>query len=305
MAEVFGVIAGALSVAGLFKNCLGCFEYIRLTRAFGDDYERYKLRLEVAKLRLERWGTAIGVHEDPRFRSLRPARTDKEVRLVRSLLRELKHVFEDIQHSSKSYQTKGFENSDSGQELDTQHRIREPRNELGRPAHLRQWQTGFFKKAVWAVYDKKRFEDMMTEVNRLIEDIERIIVLPVAVPVTGRELVLRKPGERLETSSAMDSKMVKVADGTLAKPNTSGSKEDVVPAVLPGGLGRNDSGIDVSNNADGLKLGQEARGHVGNVVNVKVAITGRTVNQAGNAEVTGKARILVGNVYGGKSVLED
>jgi hypothetical protein len=33
MAEVFGTVAGALSVAALF-NCVDCFEYIQLGRHF-------------------------------------------------------------------------------------------------------------------------------------------------------------------------------------------------------------------------------------------------------------------------------
>lgn len=38
MAEVFGIVSGALSVAALFKNCVDCFEYIQLGRNFGRDY---------------------------------------------------------------------------------------------------------------------------------------------------------------------------------------------------------------------------------------------------------------------------
>jgi hypothetical protein len=34
MAEVFGTVAGALSVAALFNNCVDCFEYIQLGRHF-------------------------------------------------------------------------------------------------------------------------------------------------------------------------------------------------------------------------------------------------------------------------------
>ncbi|CAI4214559.1 unnamed protein product [Parascedosporium putredinis] len=58
MAETFGVIAGALSVAALFNNCVDCFEYIQLGRSFGRDFERCRLKLCVITTRLSRWGEA-------------------------------------------------------------------------------------------------------------------------------------------------------------------------------------------------------------------------------------------------------
>ncbi|KAI1360663.1 hypothetical protein F5Y08DRAFT_316881 [Xylaria arbuscula] len=30
MAEIFGVVSGAVNIAALFTNCIGCFEYIQL-----------------------------------------------------------------------------------------------------------------------------------------------------------------------------------------------------------------------------------------------------------------------------------
>jgi hypothetical protein len=80
MAEVFGVIASALSVAALFNNCVDCFEFIQLGRRFGSDYERCQLRLDIAKTRLGRWGEAVKVNEDARFYSDSP--TDKSVQLT-------------------------------------------------------------------------------------------------------------------------------------------------------------------------------------------------------------------------------
>jgi hypothetical protein len=296
MAEVFGVIAGALSVVGLFKNCVEYFEYIRLGQSFGDDYERYQLRLDIAKLRLERWGTAIGINEDPRFRSLRPARTDKEVRLIRSLLRELKHVFEDIQNSEQRYQIKGSENQGLPRDLNTGDGIRK----LRRPGHLRQWQSGFFKKTAWALYDKKRFEDMLTDMNRLLDDMETLLTQPV----TGQELVLRQSGGTLEKSSISEPKGLDATDGTTAKPSTSELKKE---HSAPGSVEQKGCGIEVTNDVEGMQVGEEAKAHLGNIVVAKEQITTqiRTVNKARNAVITGKARIMMGNVYGGKSFWDD
>ncbi|KAI1068455.1 hypothetical protein LB507_004343 [Fusarium sp. FIESC RH6] len=67
MAEVFGAVAGAISVTALFNECIDCFHYIQIARHFGQDFSRYQLRLDVARCRLSRWGAAANVNNDPRF----------------------------------------------------------------------------------------------------------------------------------------------------------------------------------------------------------------------------------------------
>ena len=47
MAELFGIVAGTLSVAGLFNNAVDCFEYIQLGRNFGTDYQTCRIRLDI------------------------------------------------------------------------------------------------------------------------------------------------------------------------------------------------------------------------------------------------------------------
>ncbi|KAJ4232217.1 hypothetical protein NW759_002604 [Fusarium solani] len=48
MAETFGTVAGALSVAALFNNCADCFGYIQMGRRFDRDFERCQLKLDIA-----------------------------------------------------------------------------------------------------------------------------------------------------------------------------------------------------------------------------------------------------------------
>lgn len=69
MAEVFGIVAGAASLAGLFTPCVECFEYIHLGRHFGKDYEACQIKLDVVALRLSRWGLTVGLGENPNLDS--------------------------------------------------------------------------------------------------------------------------------------------------------------------------------------------------------------------------------------------
>lgn len=67
MSEIFGAVSGVISIAALFNDCVDLFEHIQLVRYFGKDYGRCQLRLDVAKWRLDRHGTAIDINNDARF----------------------------------------------------------------------------------------------------------------------------------------------------------------------------------------------------------------------------------------------
>ena len=59
--EPVGLKIGIAGLAGAFTACVDCFEYIQLGRQFGQDYGNCLLKLDVAKLRLSRWGVAMGL----------------------------------------------------------------------------------------------------------------------------------------------------------------------------------------------------------------------------------------------------
>jgi tRNA U34 5-carboxymethylaminomethyl modifying enzyme MnmG/GidA len=49
-----------VDIAGLFNNAAGCFEHVQLDHSFDTD-GRCSLRLDLARLRLSRWGKAAGL----------------------------------------------------------------------------------------------------------------------------------------------------------------------------------------------------------------------------------------------------
>ena len=73
MAEVFGIVAGSLSVTALFNNAVDCFEYIQLGRNFGTDYQIYQIWLDITRLQLLHWGTAVDISNNPDFAVVDPS----------------------------------------------------------------------------------------------------------------------------------------------------------------------------------------------------------------------------------------
>ena len=59
--EPTGLAVGVLAIAGLFNNAIDCFEYVQIGRNFGQGYQTGLLKLDGARLRLSRWGQAVGL----------------------------------------------------------------------------------------------------------------------------------------------------------------------------------------------------------------------------------------------------
>ena len=55
---------GVVGLVGLFKDDVDCFEYIQLGRNFGRDFQTSFLKFGIARLRLSRWGQALGLSDD-------------------------------------------------------------------------------------------------------------------------------------------------------------------------------------------------------------------------------------------------
>ncbi|KAJ3336465.1 hypothetical protein HDU93_002787 [Gonapodya sp. JEL0774] len=81
VAEVFGIVCGAVSIAATFSTCHKCFNYVQvgrgfdkdiqtetlnlalLSRGFDKDIQTETLNLALLKLRLSRWGEAVHIYD--------------------------------------------------------------------------------------------------------------------------------------------------------------------------------------------------------------------------------------------------
>lgn len=64
MAEIAGLVAGVVGLAGLFNSTVECFEFVQLGRASGEDFQTSQLKLNNARLHFSRWGMSLGLDED-------------------------------------------------------------------------------------------------------------------------------------------------------------------------------------------------------------------------------------------------
>lgn len=172
--EPVGLGIGIAGLAGAFTACVDCFEYIQIGRQFGQDYGKCLLKLDAAKLRISRWGVAVGLGAEPYLKPQISA-SDKEIRLARSLLEQILESFEDAERISERFKKHTSMQNANANELFVYNTTSDIGSDYQRLhltirelAHKRQKGTNIRKKAVWALYEKKRFEGMIEDVTGFI-----------------------------------------------------------------------------------------------------------------------------------------
>jgi hypothetical protein len=283
MAEAFGVVMGALSVAGVFRSCVECFDHIQLGKSFGRDYTTCQLRIDAVRLRLSRWGAAVKVQDNPRFTAT-VADDDQEAKLAISYFEMIQHRTQGLQISSKRYQLASTsQNLDLFSAEDMTPVGRRLHNRIAALVSHRQRNATTLQKTTWALYDGKEFESMISQIASLVDDVEKIF----PVEITCRRLV-EVEIEDVDDEPSLET-LYQASDGT-----------DVLLAkAVETKIGQ----INGKNHADTVQTQHKADVQIGHwyseqVMQGGLTIFDRTTNSAGTVDAKGSSRVQIGSRFG-------
>ncbi|KAJ9130000.1 Heterokaryon incompatibility protein S [Pleurostoma richardsiae] len=287
MAEVFGTIVSALSVAALFNNCINCFEYVQLGRHFGQDFERGRLRLDIAQTRLSRWGQAVAINEDSQFATASPV--DASLLQVRLILEELELLFQSARKTSRRYEL-GAKQQDLAlfRDSDMRPMFRRLHGHLVSVVRQRQKQTSLTKKMAWALYEGRHFDKLVQQITGFLDDLEKIYPVEAARRHLAQE----------EIEGIGDEPSLAVVSEAAAN----------VDSVLTIAVAERAGAIAVKNYARVIGTRGKARVQVGNefvenVLACRVSISDQTENTADTVDAEGESAVHIGNTYGGQGNL--
>ncbi|KAL9625285.1 MAG: hypothetical protein Q9160_000687 [Pyrenula sp. 1 TL-2023] len=168
MAEGIGL---AFAVVSAFNNAVQCFEFIQIARQFDKDFRTAILKLDIAKLRLCRWGRAVQlerIQNESKVSSICLSGTKEEQEKAKQLLEQIVELFEDAEKKSNRLQSAspGPQAYVGGDDLDrgaaSLHR------RLGKLSLKRFGSGDLVKRAKWALHQEKFL-------NRLIDDVTDLL----------------------------------------------------------------------------------------------------------------------------------
>lgn len=177
--EPAGLAVGVLALAGLFNNAVDCFEYVQLGRNFSTNFQTSLLKLDNARLRLSRWGQAVGLSGDIANTQslLSTALSAEDIPKAEKLLGQILELFADAEGVSKKFKSRASANDSTLIILDVQEDMDPVHRSLHKQMRdlsiTRQNRTPLRQKVKWALYEEKHFrrliEDVIDLVNGLVE----------------------------------------------------------------------------------------------------------------------------------------
>ncbi|KAG8525685.1 uncharacterized protein KY384_000445 [Bacidia gigantensis] len=177
--EPAGLTVGVLALAGLFSNAIQCFEFVQLGRNFGKSFQINQLKLDNARLRLSRWGNAIGLSNDLQgARSLEERFGSQNVGHARSLLEQILGLFAEAESVSGKYKSRS-EPHDGQLEtfdprVDLEPTVADLHNKMTELAASRQNKTGFRQRAKWALFEEKTSRRLIEDITDLIDGLVKL-----------------------------------------------------------------------------------------------------------------------------------
>ncbi|KAI0379301.1 prion-inhibition and propagation-domain-containing protein [Hypomontagnella monticulosa] len=179
--EPISLAVSIAGLAGLFNNALDWFEYVQLSKAFGTDFRTSLLRLDNARLRLSRWGEAMGLSGGiDNTKALDMVKTDRERKIAEDSLGQILNLFEQALKVSKGYQSNSLL-THRRQDLFNQDNLCSEKNLDGTIALLhertrtiiqrRQNKLPLSKKIRFALHDRAQLDELVNKITSLTNDL--------------------------------------------------------------------------------------------------------------------------------------
>jgi len=180
MAEIAGVVLTGVGLASLFNNAIDWFEYIYIGKNFGPRFRASLLRLDNARLRLSRWGDAVGLSGgvDDATISNSSNWTETEKHQAEQTLRVILEHFDAAKKISVNFRHSKTQEDPSVREND----VKTDLDPMGQFLHdkmrnlsiRRQNRTSLFKKARFAIYDEKHLAELINKISSLTDELIKL-----------------------------------------------------------------------------------------------------------------------------------
>jgi hypothetical protein len=193
MAEIIGLVASGMTLAGLFKTCIEAFDLIQTCRHQELDLKKLTLRLNIEKCRLYTWGQAMGLTESTNEDQQCPLHMYQFHELVTESLEIIFQLFNDTHKIKDAYGCRPFMGQDGSPvrlaEVEEARPVRDLATSFDNfkiGGNKRNCPSGIVQKARWAVHDRKKFNGLITEVKDLIDGLQHITKSLATMAEQGR-----------------------------------------------------------------------------------------------------------------------
>ena len=229
MAEVPGLIIGAVALASLFSTCIDLFDRFELGRNFIADYQLASTKLSLLKTRLWHWGRALNIEvPGSECSSLREHWYEEKDIVGRSLL-GIERLLSDVSLLEEKYKMSPKPVSRL-RYCAVQSRSSLSRSSSDSTTAPLSAATFFRKRTTWAVHDKGKFDALIQDLSFFIENLENVTLRLRSLGI-GYEYNLPDNPQQLTLLSREASTDSHTTEGDMSTPAPRSLAPSPRPAV--------------------------------------------------------------------------
>ena len=180
MAEVFGLVAGGVTIAGLAKLCLEVFDVIQVSRKQGFDCKKLSLRLNIERARLYIWAEQMGLTRIEAANGAGRLHESPFQPLVEEALSLIIKLFRDGNRLQSVYGCEVYhEHLDRKRPLeigtvDASERFAERFSGFRIGQSVPKTRASCESRMRWIIDDRKKFSDLVQEVRDMVDRLQDI-----------------------------------------------------------------------------------------------------------------------------------
>ncbi len=287
--EIAGLVIGVGSLAGLASNVVDALGYIRVARSFGDDFGRAQLKLDLAGLRLSRWLEAISRRQDAGASPPSAAEVDLATRILGQISALLEQARETSSRFTPTIAAQG--QPEVYQEIDLPQRVKSMHDRILSIAKQRQKKTSVSKKIAWAVRGKTHLDGLLTD--WIISSGLETAITPA--PQTLQQMCWAEIEEIQIEDQSSDESLHLLSDASSVQDVVI---DEAISEVLRKRQGHVYKNTRIDENAR-LQQGHQILGNYTSATSAaQLALASNTYE---DTTVSGTARVMQGDIYGGAS----
>jgi Prion-inhibition and propagation/CLIP1 zinc knuckle len=194
MAEVIGVIASGITLAALFKTCIEAFEIIQTGYNQELDLRKLVLRLNIEKCRLFTWGESMGLTGAPEDAELNVSASCQFKEVVTETLETIFQLFSDSKKLQDRYGCKEYLDSPAANSHEQTSQVKflaAAFDNFKIAASWRERRSKVLIKARWAIHDRKKFANFISEIKELVDGLQHITQPLVSLSRQGNAMKRR------------------------------------------------------------------------------------------------------------------
>lgn len=171
-----GLAVGVVGLAALFNNAVDCFKYVQIGRNLGVDFQTSLLKLDMAQLRLSRWGKAVGLADDvQKVRSLHGVLgSEEDAKKAGEVLGHIVELFSRTEQASAKLKGQSGGPRAYDPQTDMDPAVESLHEKMRHLCHGRQNRTSLREKAKWALYKEEHVRKLIAEVTDLVKDLTEL-----------------------------------------------------------------------------------------------------------------------------------